>query len=54
MQNRWLMWQAAAIAGSGIVTLGAIAVAQAQQQPASGMSSEQPLPRRLPCKHPRP
>ena len=35
MQNRWLKWQAAAIAASGIVTLGAIAAANAQEPPAA-------------------
>ena len=40
MQNRWLEWQAAAIAASGIVTLGVIVAAKAQEPPAatSGMS----------------
>ena len=31
MQNRWLKWQAAAIAASGIVTLGALAAATGQE-----------------------
>jgi len=50
MHNRWLTWQAAAIAASGLVTLGAIAVAQAEQQPASGMSSGQTTTSTTPLK----
>ena len=40
MQNRWLKWQVAAIAASGIVTVGVVVTANAQEPPAgtSGMS----------------
>ena len=38
MQNRWLKWQAAAMAASGIVTLGALAAAIGQEPTANAIS----------------
>lgn len=38
MQNRSLKWQAAAIAASGIVTVGTLAAVKAQEQTAIAMA----------------